>query len=211
MTLTMMGLTMGIMGLVFSIFGPAGHLCWYVTDHPGGLLRKIHYGIIWSAITCVAVGMLLIYWDVRTKDRAMEKFKYHRSVDMTPEELKKKRKAERRSGNARKAAQHAGLLVGAMYLTWTFSTVSYNSDMTGTIILGFLKQLLIIISSAYILGTLVAPVQPIGTETTRDCRTRPNLHIAGSLSHIPPSAGLLKCLYLLPPSLQKDKNPKSQL
>ena len=43
----LVGLTMGIMGLVFSIFGPAGHLCWYVTDPPGGLFRKIHYGIIW--------------------------------------------------------------------------------------------------------------------------------------------------------------------
>ena len=122
----LVGLTMGIMGLVFSIFGPAQHMCWFVTDPPGGLFRTIHFGIIWSAITYVSVGMLLIYWDVRTEDRAMEKFRYRRNVDMTPEELRKKRKAERRSGNAWKVAERAGLFVVAMYLTWTFPTVSYN-------------------------------------------------------------------------------------
>ena len=123
----LVGLTMGIMGLVKNIYGPAGHMCWYVPEKTGGLFRLIHLGIIWFAIIFVAIGMLLIYWEVRRLDHAMKIYNVRRSSILTAKELKEKRKAERRGSKTRKVAERAMLLMGAMFFSWVPITVSYQS------------------------------------------------------------------------------------
>ena len=145
------GWTMGIAGLPLTLYNPSGWLCWYA-PYPGNCLndpdvpcergelafvfRWVHYGIIWSAIFFVTVGMFLIYRKVQVNEAKTKRFRHH----VYPEEKDAPRPARRLSfinrqenalreqqeavGRSRKVANQAMLFVGALYLTWVFTTVS---------------------------------------------------------------------------------------
>ena len=146
------GWTMGIAGLPLTLYNPSGWLCWYA-PYPGNCLndpdvpcergelafvfRWVHYGIIWSAIFFVTVGMFLIYRKVQLNEAKTKRFRQH----VHPEEKDAPRPARRLSfinrqenalreqqeavGRSRTVANQAMLFVGALYLTWVFTTVSH--------------------------------------------------------------------------------------
>ena len=145
------GWTMGIVGLPLTLYNPSGWLCWYA-PYPGNCLndadipcergelafvfRWVHYGIIWSAIFCVTVGMFLIYRKVYINEAKTKRFRKHVHPDEkgTPRHARRfslinrqenaLREQEEAAGRSRKVANQAMLFVGALYLTWLFTTVS---------------------------------------------------------------------------------------
>ena len=149
------GLTMGIAGLPLTLYNPSGWLCWYA-PYPGNCLndpdvpcergelahifRWVHYGIIWSAIFFVTVGMFLIYrkvHDNEAKTQRFTRFVHPEDEDTRPkrrisfinrqeEELRAQQVA---AGRSRKVANQAMLFVGALYLTWIFTTVSFHATV----------------------------------------------------------------------------------
>mmetsp|Transcript_26905 Transcript_26905/g.58834 ORF Transcript_26905/g.58834 Transcript_26905/m.58834 type:complete len:456 (+) Transcript_26905:511-1878(+) len=144
------GLTMGIAGLPLTLYNPSGWLCWYA-PYPGNCLsdptvpcergelahvfRWVHYGFIWSAILFVTVGMFLIYrkvHDNEAKTQRFTRFVHPEDEETRPqrrmsflsrqeEELKAQQAA---AGRSRKVANQAMLFVGALYLTWIFTTLT---------------------------------------------------------------------------------------
>ncbi|KAL3815478.1 hypothetical protein ACHAXA_000715 [Cyclostephanos tholiformis] len=116
-----------ITGLPFEIYNDAGFLCW-MAAYPTGcqsddactrgiranVFRWVHSGIIWSAIFLIALGMYSIYRKVREEERMQ-------SRDDDGAEDSRGRKS-------RQVAKQALLFVGALYLTWIFTTISriYN-------------------------------------------------------------------------------------
>ena len=110
-----------ILGLVFTLYNNSGWLCW-IAKYPRGcsgsdctrgqhtdIFRWVHYAIIWSAIICVTVGMYLIYLTVKKFEK--------REAEENNEEVA-------RMERSRKVAIQSALFVGALYLTWSFTTVS---------------------------------------------------------------------------------------
>ena len=85
----LLGLTMSILGLPFDLYNPSGWLCW-IAPFPAdclfddlvecergelsSLFRWIHYGIIWSAILFVSIGMSLIYYTVWRQESKTRKY-----------------------------------------------------------------------------------------------------------------------------------------
>jgi len=75
-----------------------------------GTFRWIHYGIIWSCITFVTFAMASIYLSVRKlEDVVITKNSIMSNTSRT---------------KSRAVAVQALLYVCALYLTWTFTTVS---------------------------------------------------------------------------------------
>ena len=113
-------LTIAVLGLPFDLYNNSGWLCW-IAPYPAGcsgdecergehanIFRWVHYAIIWSAILFVTGGMGSIWWKVRVQE----------SREMNEE-------AARRGSKSKKVAIQAALFVGALYLTWLFTTVSW--------------------------------------------------------------------------------------
>lgn len=113
--------TIAILGLVFDLYNASGWLCW-IANYPQGcsgdecergeysdIFRWVHYAIIWTAIILVTVGMLSIYFKVRDYERELAQ----ESND----------EAAYRGSKSKKVAIQAALFVGALYLTWAFTTV----------------------------------------------------------------------------------------
>lgn len=110
------GFTMAILGLVFDLFNPSGWLCWYAPFPQGcagdecergkhaSLFRWIHYFIIWSSILFNTLAMFLIFKSVRDVEKKTRRF----SLD--------------ENYQSRKVAKQALFFVGALYLTWFFTT-----------------------------------------------------------------------------------------
>ena len=73
------GLFMAVVGLPFQLYNNSGWLCWYAPYPAGcdpssstcergelaGTFRWVHYGIVWTAILFVSVGLYLIYSKVK--------------------------------------------------------------------------------------------------------------------------------------------------
>jgi hypothetical protein len=113
-------LTFSIIGLPLTLYNNSGWLCW-IAKNPKGcdgpectrgkysdIFRWVHYAIIWSAIILVTVGMYLIYLTVRKFDK--------REAEENNEEVA-------RMARTKKVAIQSFLFCGAMYLTWSFTTV----------------------------------------------------------------------------------------
>lgn len=113
--------TIAILGIPFTLYNNSGWLCW-IAPYPSGcqgdecergkhanIFRWVHYAIIWSAILTVTVGMYSIYRKVRQQERAQ-------SRDSDDD-------VARRGRKSKKVAIQAGLFVGALYITWIFTTV----------------------------------------------------------------------------------------
>jgi hypothetical protein len=124
------GLTMAICGLPLTLYNNSGFLCWYApypagcdsdTDDPltsctrgefAWVFRWIHYGIVWSALGFVTYAMLSIYLVVRRLEGVV--IEKHSILSST---ARKKSRA---------VAVQALLYIGALYLTWIFTTVSFS-------------------------------------------------------------------------------------
>eukprot|EP00986_Skeletonema_menzelii_P020634 scaffold31865_cov166-Skeletonema_menzelii.AAC.2 len=117
----LIALTIAILGLPFTLYNNSGWLCW-IAKYPKGcsgsdctrgvhadIFRWVHYAIIWSAIISVTVGMYLIYLKVKSFDR--------REAQENNDEVA-------RMERSRKVAIQSALFVGALYLTWSFTTVT---------------------------------------------------------------------------------------
>lgn len=144
------GWTMGIAGLPLTLYNPSGWLCWYA-PYPGNCLndpdvpcergelayvfRWVHYAIIWSAIAFVTVGMFLIYRKVQINEAKTRRFTVHlhpkeaaarpqRRVSFINQQEDQLQQQQSAAGRSRKVANQAMLFVGALYLTWIFTTVS---------------------------------------------------------------------------------------
>lgn len=113
--------TISILGLVFKLYNNSGWLCW-IAKYPkncsgptctrgeyADIFRWVHYAIIWSAIICVTLGMYLIYLTVK---------------DFEKKEAEENNEENARMERSRKVAIQSALFVGALYLTWGFTTVS---------------------------------------------------------------------------------------
>lgn len=116
--------TIAILGIPFTLYNNSGWLCW-IAAYPRGcnqmdpntcergehadIFRWVHYAIIWSAILSVTVGMYTIYKKVRLQERIQ-------SQEMNDD-------SARRGNKSKKVAIQAALFVGALYLTWIFTTV----------------------------------------------------------------------------------------
>jgi len=123
-------LTIAILGLPFKLYNNSGWLCW-IAAYPVGcqadgtctrgehadIFRWVHYAIIWSAILSVTVGMYSIYRNVRTQERIQ-------SEEMDSDEI------VHRSTKSKKVAIQAALFVGALYLTWIFTTITRIYQIT---------------------------------------------------------------------------------
>jgi len=121
--------TIAILGIPFKLYNNSGWLCW-IAAYPGGcqsdgtctrgehadIFRWVHYAIIWSAILAVTVGMYSIYWQVRIQERVQAQ----QWNDETA----------RRGRKSKKVAIQAGLFVGALYLTWIFTTITRIYQIT---------------------------------------------------------------------------------
>jgi len=123
----LIALTIAILGLPFTLYNNSGWLCW-IDEYPRGcsgsectrgtyadIFRWIHYTIIWSAIISVTVGMYLIYLKVKTFDRS---------------EAQENNEEVARMERSRKVAIQSALFVGALYLTWSFTTVARIYQVT---------------------------------------------------------------------------------
>lgn len=116
---TVVALTIAVLGLIFDLYNNSGWLCW-IAENPFGCagsaevecirgqlaepFRWVHYAIIWSAIGFIGYKMYSIYRVVRA---------YEISEGESG-----------RGTKAKKVAIQAALFVGALYLTWFFTTVS---------------------------------------------------------------------------------------
>jgi len=123
----LIALTIAILGLPFTLYNNSGWLCW-IAKYPKGcsgsectrgvhadIFRWVHYAIIWSAIIGVTVGMYLIYLKVKSFDR--------REAEENNEEVA-------RMERSKKVAIQSALFVGALYLTWSFTTVTRIYQVT---------------------------------------------------------------------------------
>ena len=119
--------TIAILGLPFTLYNNSGWLCW-IAKYPKGcsgldctrgvhadIFRWVHYAIIWSAIICVTVGMYLIYLKVKSFDR--------REAQENNDEVAIMERS-------RKVAIQSALFVGALYLTWSFTTITRIYQVT---------------------------------------------------------------------------------
>ena len=108
-----------------------------------GTFRWIHYGIIWSAILFVTAGMILIYIQVRDQEKKASFFRDASTPSEQPDgsmagavrrlsrrlsftsriESPAQQRARKRMAKSKKVAAQAFLYVGALYLTWGFTTV----------------------------------------------------------------------------------------
>jgi hypothetical protein len=118
--------TISVLGLVFQLYNNSGWLCWFA-ENPFGCtsdpdvecirgelaepFRWFHYAIIWSAICFIGYEMYSIYTFVKAFERAEE-------ID---------EEGMYRGTKAKKVAIQSGLFVGALYLTWFFTTVSLTA------------------------------------------------------------------------------------
>ena len=113
-----------ILGLPFNVYNNSGFLCWIAVYPPGcksddtctrgmhaDVFRWVHYAIVWSAIFLITLGMYSIYLKVIREERIQ-------SDDDTDAEVAS------RGRKSRQVAIQALLFVGALYLTWIFTTVS---------------------------------------------------------------------------------------
>ncbi|KAL7472028.1 hypothetical protein ACHAXS_012350 [Conticribra weissflogii] len=134
---TTVAFTISILGIPFQLYNNSGWLCW-IAAYPVGCqqtgtctrgeyadtFRWIHYSFIWSAISFVTLGMYAIYRKVQTEESNIisRRLAYDQDADDIVRSNKK----------ARKVAIQAALFVGALYLTWIFttgfSTPSFTSD-----------------------------------------------------------------------------------
>jgi len=144
---TFVALTISVLGLIFDLYNNSGWLCWFA-ENPFGCandpdvecirgelaepFRWTHYAIIWSAIFFIGYEMYSIYSFVK----AYERSEYAESND--------EGRTSTRGTKAKKVAIQAGLFVGALYLTWFFTTLAriYN-NITGRN--NFMLQLLMAI------------------------------------------------------------------
>jgi hypothetical protein len=116
-------LTISLLGLPFDLYNNAGFLCW-IAAYPQGcqadgtctrgvhadIFRWVHYAIIWSAIFLITLGMYSLYLKVKEQERIQSR------ETMVAEVAGRGRKS-------RQVAIQAFLFVGALYLTWIFTTV----------------------------------------------------------------------------------------
>lgn len=118
--------TISVLGLVFDLYNNSGWLCWFAQNPPGCVdnsdvecirgqlaepFRWTHYTIIWSTICFIGYEMYAIYRFVKVQERIQY-------ADSLNEE------GRHRGTKAKRVAIQAGLFVGALYLTWFFTTVS---------------------------------------------------------------------------------------
>eukprot|EP00571_Detonula_confervacea_P012427 CAMPEP_0172304196 /NCGR_PEP_ID=MMETSP1058-20130122/5628_1 /TAXON_ID=83371 /ORGANISM="Detonula confervacea, Strain CCMP 353" /LENGTH=431 /DNA_ID=CAMNT_0013015321 /DNA_START=305 /DNA_END=1600 /DNA_ORIENTATION=+ len=115
--------TIAVLGLPFKLYNNSGWLCWIAT-YPSGcqatdtctrgenadIFRWVHYAIIWSAILLVTAGMYSIY-------RMVKRQELIQSQEMNAEVVY-------RGTKSKKVAIQAALFVGALYLTWIFTTIT---------------------------------------------------------------------------------------
>lgn len=119
--------TIAILGLVFKLYNNSGWLCW-IAKYPkncsgptctrgeyADIFRWVHYAIIWTAIICVTLGMYLIYLTVK---------------DFEKEEAEENNEENARMERSRKVAIQSALFVGALYLTWSFTTITRIYQVT---------------------------------------------------------------------------------
>jgi len=119
------GFLMAVVGLAFSLYNNSGFLCWYAPYPAGcdtvephtcsrgeyaGVFRWIHYGVVWIAIAVVTVSMASLYSAVRLQEEI--------TVDRKSVAIR----------NSREIAEQALLYVGALYLTWFFTTATRISQ-----------------------------------------------------------------------------------
>ena len=124
-------LTISILGLPFKLYNNSGWLCW-IAEYPANCkqsgtctrgqhadtFRWIHYAFIWSAIFCVTMGMYSIYKKVKAQEATIissNRMSYTSETDA---------ENARRGTKSKKVAVQAALFVGALYITWLFTTVS---------------------------------------------------------------------------------------
>ncbi len=123
----LIALTIAVLGLPFKLYNNSGWLCW-IAKYPKGcsgsdctrgvhadIFRWVHYAIIWSAIISVTVGMYLIYLKVKSFDM--------REAQENNDEVA-------RMERSKKVAIQSALFVGALYLTWSFTTVTRIYQVT---------------------------------------------------------------------------------
>lgn len=115
--------TISILGLPFDLYNNSGWLCW-IAAFPQGcqadgtctrgahadIFRWLHYAIIWSAIMLITLGMYSIYVKVKEQERIDSRGRPDAEV-------------VGRGRKSRLVAIQALLFVGALYLTWIFTTV----------------------------------------------------------------------------------------
>eukprot|EP00584_Thalassiosira_punctigera_P007922 CAMPEP_0172535842 /NCGR_PEP_ID=MMETSP1067-20121228/7677_1 /TAXON_ID=265564 ORGANISM="Thalassiosira punctigera, Strain Tpunct2005C2" /NCGR_SAMPLE_ID=MMETSP1067 /ASSEMBLY_ACC=CAM_ASM_000444 /LENGTH=453 /DNA_ID=CAMNT_0013320799 /DNA_START=364 /DNA_END=1725 /DNA_ORIENTATION=+ len=120
--------TIAILGIPFTLYNNSGWLCWIAAfpakcqgdtctrgEH-ADIFRWVHYAIIWSAILSVTLGMYSIYRKVRQQERIQSQ---ERDDD-----------AASRGRKSKKVAIQAALFVGALYLTWIFTTITRIYQIT---------------------------------------------------------------------------------
>lgn len=128
--------TIAILGLPFTLYNNSGWLCWiapYPVGSPGcedggdcergrhaSTFRWVHYAIIWSAILFVTAGMYSIYRKVRQSERIQSEAEGAAAQDPSPAASTTRNSGEK----SKKVAVQAALFVGALYLTWIFTTVA---------------------------------------------------------------------------------------
>ncbi|KAL7517032.1 hypothetical protein ACHAWX_001992 [Stephanocyclus meneghinianus] len=118
--------TIAVLGLVFDLYNNSGWLCWFAENPPGcaksvntdcirgehaETFRWIHQAFVWTAICFIGYQMYSIYRYVKVQER-------NQYVEATDED------GRQRGTNAKKVAIQAALFVGALYLTWFFTTVA---------------------------------------------------------------------------------------
>lgn len=108
-----------ILGIPFTLYNNSGWLCWIAT-YPGGchkdgtctrgehanIFRWVHYAIIWSAILSVTAGMTSIYLKARNQEK-------QQAGGDAP-----------RGSKSKNVVIQAWLFVGALYVTWFFTTIT---------------------------------------------------------------------------------------
>jgi hypothetical protein len=119
-------LLIALLGVPFTLYNNSGWLCWiapYQCDDDGtcvrgqhsSIFRWVHYAIVWSAILWVTAGMTSIYMKARAQER---------------EQYAEARGAPQRGGKSKNVVIQAGLFVGALYLTWIFTTITRIYQIT---------------------------------------------------------------------------------
>jgi len=120
---TVVAALIALLGLPFKLYNNSGWLCWFA-EYPSNckengncvrgehseIFRWVHYVIIWSAIAFVSVQMYSIYRKVREQEGFVAQ-----QFDA---------ETTRRGTKAKKVAVQAALFVGALYMTWFFTTVT---------------------------------------------------------------------------------------
>ncbi|KAL7532153.1 hypothetical protein ACHAXR_004470 [Thalassiosira sp. AJA248-18] len=118
--------TIAILGIPFTLYNNSGWLCWIASygcengtcerGQHANIFRWVHYAIIWSAILSVTVGMYSIYVKVKVQERLQSQETNDDAV--------------RRGRKSKKVAIQAALFVGALYLTWFFTTITRIYQIT---------------------------------------------------------------------------------